>query len=797
MRKTLWLWIGLWFHTSILYAQLDTIHWLPPMHGREDIGAQYLYLSTPEQQPFEVNVRNGQGTLVVKATISNSQPFRYDLGSFSINSNVHVPEDSLHVVLHSKGLVIDGAKRFYAYYRTHAASQRHAGDLTCKGRSALGRIFRIGQLIQGGEAGGRSNFMGIMATEDSTLVRLSGYVPMTGFRILRGDQIVANKVEITLHKGQSVVFAQYLNRGQPSMGLMGSLVESSKSVVINCGSWLGAPVPTMANDIGIDQIAPFERMGKEYILTKGNGGPNLERAIIIAHKNNTRVWLNGGTTAVATLNAGEYYLVETNQYASGNNLYIRTSEPVFVYQTTGGVPSGGDEPRTAGLIFVPPISCGIPNLVDNIYQPNSIGNMTFEGGLMMVAMRDSMVTLRIDGNVVPLGFPDPVTGNPDFVTYRNLNLFSQSITPTTLSVVAQGAVQVAVYGRNEPASFAAFYSGFSRVTEPEVNLKVVGNGICPDTLVVDGRFDQVQWVYEDSVIVQGPQRQLPIFAPGRYRAVGYLGRCRRTDFATDSLVVNFKVPQAPYTPQNPSCFGYTDGRIVFGTPNGGVPPYSYSINDGRTYVSNPDQMNLSAGLYKLRVKDSRGCFDKPSTVRLTQPDSFRVDLRPVSMPDPLKPFTPFSLEAVPNRAVRTVRWRPVGTSECANCLRQSFELEKNGHIIVQVEDEKGCRTFDTLLVVVEPNVFAPNVFQPDAIGSNGFFSLFTPEPVPIRQISIFDRWGDLVFEGKDIMTNDVNRGWNGMQGNSLAPSGIYVFQAKLELSSGNVRVVSGEVLLMR
>jgi len=64
-----------------LTAQLDTIHWLPPMHARDGWGPQYLYLSTPEADPFPVEVRDGAGVLLFTATISNSQPFRQNLGT--------------------------------------------------------------------------------------------------------------------------------------------------------------------------------------------------------------------------------------------------------------------------------------------------------------------------------------------------------------------------------------------------------------------------------------------------------------------------------------------------------------------------------------------------------------------------------------------------------------------------------------------------------------------------------------------------------------------------------------------
>ena len=143
----------------MLFAQLDTIHWLPPMHARYDWGPQILYLSTPEQQAFQVSIRDGAGVIVDVATISNSQPFQIDLGN-SNDTRILVPESSLHHPLTGKGLVIDGPKPFYAYFRARSNSLYQAGDLTCKGRAALGTTFRIGHLLQAEEGTEkRSNFI--------------------------------------------------------------------------------------------------------------------------------------------------------------------------------------------------------------------------------------------------------------------------------------------------------------------------------------------------------------------------------------------------------------------------------------------------------------------------------------------------------------------------------------------------------------------------------------------------------------------------------------------------------------
>jgi len=782
-------------------AQLDSVHWIPPMHARAEWGPQYLYLTTPETDAFEVTVRTGAGNLLVTATISNSQPFRYNLGNTD-NTATLVDQFGLHHAISGKGLVIEGSKPFFATFRAHADSGFHAGDLTCKGRAALGKTFRIGHLVQAPfQQGRRSNFIGVLATEDNTEISLSGYDPAVRFRVNGADVVLAAPVTLVLQKGESAVFSNYLNSSissQPPNGLMGALLEASKPVAVNCGSWLGAPITFNGHDIGLDQIVPVELVGEEYILCKGNGSEVLEHPILIAHTANTVIRLNGNPIPVATLGPGDYYVVPTSAYSSAGNLFIQSSEPVYVYQMIGGISDGDDQYRTAGLIFVPPLSCGIPNAVDNIYQPNSIGSMLFEGGVMLVAMRDSQVTVRVNGAVIPLGQPSTVPGSPDFVTYRRLNLFTQAMNVSTISVRAEGAVQVAMYGRNEPASFAAFFSGFTKTNRPTLQLSKIGDGVCPDTLVASGRFDGVQWMLGDSILSYGQDTMFVAYTPGNYVATAYLGVCRRTDSVADSIEATFISPAFAYDSEEPSCFDYDDGQITFGTPYGGIAPYQFSVDDGFSFQRQNTFEGIRAGTYQLIARDSTGCYNRPLEVVIGQPDSFGVEIVVVKIPDPLKPGGKVILKGRPDRTIISAIWTPLADEDCLDCLDYVFYPRISEWVELTVYDTAGCPATDRIYIEVSPDVFAPNVIFPESEQSrNRIFTILSREALPVLRMAIFDRWGAQVFENTNFQTNDFSAGWNGTFKGKLAPQGVYVFYAEVELLPGLTTLIKGDVTVLR
>jgi SprB repeat len=60
------------------------------------------------------------------------------------------------------------------------------------------------------------------------------------------------------------------------------------------------------------------------------------------------------------------------------------------------------------------------------------------------------------------------------------------------------------------------------------------------------------------------------------------------------------------TQVNVSCFGGTDANIVV-TGSGGTPDYEYSLDNGVTYQISNTFSGLSAGTYKIGIKDSNGC----------------------------------------------------------------------------------------------------------------------------------------------------------------------------------------------
>ena len=242
------------------------------------------------------------------------------------------------------------------------------------------------------------------------------------------------------------------------------------------------------------------------------------------------------------------------------------------------------------------------------------------------------------------------------------------------------------------------------------------------------------------------------------------------------------------------CFGDNSGKIVF-LGGGGTPPYSYSIGSLSFRPANTFT-GLPAGPYIATVRDSRGCT-AARVINVSQPDLLQVDAGPDQLVDLGNEAT---LRAVPSSFPVTYKWAPVDLLNCSSCATPRSLPLKNTVFSVTVTDPQGCTAVDEVAVVVvkNRNLFIPNAFSPDSDGINDYFTIYGGASARnIRILRIFDRWGELLFEGADIPPGSEPLGWDGtFKGNKLPPA-VYTYYAEVEFIDGEVLLVKGDLTLVR
>ncbi len=495
--------------TAWSYAQLSDLHYLPPLRqgsNNQAIEQQSIYLSTPETTTFTVNVYRGTNTTSIATfPISNTSPIVYTLAD-SNNNITLVDNNNTGVILTDSGLRFEasGGEEFYVNYR--GSSKNQSVSLTSKGRNALGTEFKWGGVPNLSAEASISNTLGIMATEDNTTITLSGYDSNCEFRIGNNRAgITDDSYTITLDKNESFVFETYIGTS-PTLaherGWIGASIVSDKAIAISNGSLnFGRIAGSTSRDGGIDQPVPENRLGKEYVFIRGNGNVSgeTEFPLIIATENNTKIFVNGSSTPIVTLNDGDFFEVPSSNYSSnsaGANMYIATSKDVYAYQCM----AGSNVSRTVGLNFVAPVNCLLSDVVDNIPNITDVAGTTINGGVTIIAATttpDDNITV-IDGTgTVTLPSSSAVAGTSDWKTFYLPNLTGN------VSVQSSGPIAVGFFGFSGSRGVAGYYTGFDTV--PSIDLQITGKNCLPGAIlnISSGEtFDAYQW-YGDGVIIPG------------------------------------------------------------------------------------------------------------------------------------------------------------------------------------------------------------------------------------------------------------------------------------------------------
>ena len=508
------------------YAQLDSLHYLPPLKqvgNNQAIEQQVIYLSTPVTTAFNVNVYRGTDTTpyFTVTNLAKGTPQRLDntvatVPNILANGNNHITlvrNDSTGVVLKRAGLrfVSPNGEKFYVNYRGRSNSQ--AGSLTSKGTKALGTDFRWGGIPNRADNAHLSTSLGMMATEDGTTVTVSGYDPNCEFRSPAGrGAITANTLTINLDAGETYVIEAAKNQTTANVdGWLGATLTSNKPIAISNGGLNTGIDPThQSRDVGIDQPVPTNLLGREYLYIRGNGNNESEFPIIVATQNGTEVFVYthpsnpGNATSIATLNDGDYFEIPGSYYSgtsAGANMYVTTSKEVYAYQCLTGKENSR---QTIGMNFLVPLNCLLPNKMDEVSEIDDIAGLSADvtqSGITIIASTatpNANITVTEDGVSVILPAPVIPAGTSDWKTFFVTGLSGR------VSVNSSGPIAVGTFLTDDSnAGLAGYFSGYDTV--PEINVIVTGGGCFGNGDLQENSgdiYDAYQW-YKDGAAIPG------------------------------------------------------------------------------------------------------------------------------------------------------------------------------------------------------------------------------------------------------------------------------------------------------
>jgi gliding motility-associated-like protein len=223
----------------------------------------------------------------------------------------------------------------------------------------------------------------------------------------------------------------------------------------------------------------------------------------------------------------------------------------------------------------------------------------------------------------------------------------------------------------------------------------------------------------------------------------------------DTTVVTLVQPQQALniikSINNVKCYGDTTGAIDL-SMSGGTAPYTYTWSNGS---SNEDLVGIKNGLYIVTITDINGCKLIDST-QVVQPDSLALYLQ-----SPLQ-FNGYNIslqggnDGLINLTVNggvtpyTYIWsNTLNTKDIANLIA--------GQYYVTVIDFNGCKASKGILLTEPMILEMPTGFSPNGDGKNDFFVVHGIDAYPNNVITIYNRWGNVVYN-KEGYKNE----WDGI-----------------------------------
>lgn len=159
-----------------------------------------------------------------------------------------------------------------------------------------------------------------------------------------------------------------------------------------------------------------------------------------------------------------------------------------------------------------------------------------------------------------------------------------------------------------------------------------------------------------------------------------------------------------------------------------------------------------------------------------------------------------TIQSTLNTANMMLNWSP---SESLNDPTVAEPLARPFESTLYILEAKyqNCLYHDSVFINVNENSsipFIPQAFTPNNDGKNDTFTLYGGIGIEkIKHLQVFNRWGGLMFQVKEIPLNDEPKGWDGTYNNRPVNAGIYVYMAEIKLANGKTEILTGDLALIR
>lgn len=241
-----------------------------------------------------------------------------------------------------------------------------------------------------------------------------------------------------------------------------------------------------------------------------------------------------------------------------------------------------------------------------------------------------------------------------------------------------------------------------------------------------------------------------------------------------NIIDPLKLELGTVFPKNITCKEFIDGEIIVNGV-GGIPPYQYSIDSGKTFKFINKYSNLFPGDYSIIILDKNRCKTFAKT-KINNYSPFKIIAYPRDTTVEMDQTVPLSYKVIAGNqsTINKTIWKESSGLSCTDCIDPIANTYTSRNYIVEVNYLEKCYAYDTVKIYVldTGKLFIPNAFTPgrSIYSENNTFKLYGKNIVK-AQMALYNRWGEKVYETE---RGNID-GWDGNFNDKLAPEGVYTY----------------------
>lgn len=217
----------------------------------------------------------------------------------------------------------------------------------------------------------------------------------------------------------------------------------------------------------------------------------------------------------------------------------------------------------------------------------------------------------------------------------------------------------------------------------------------------------------------------------------------------------------------------------FGNGTGAqVPPFTHTYNNANTYTAS------------LVVKNSEGCSSLPVTQTFIINSLPAVDAGPDKF---ISLGSSTTLDAsLANVADYDILWTPSLYLNSATILNPvSTPADPMMYTLSAADKTTHCSNKDSVMITPVSDIYVPTAFTPNNDGLNDTWQIPGLALYPDAVVSVYNRWGEKVFETKNYYLNP----WKGMHKGKPQQTDTFVYL--IRLSAPGKPILKGTVTIIR